>query len=194
MKITDIVHKNYKEVKELKPFNLRAMPEKPRWYLQGLSWALSFPETFAIQSDIRKHNMDGIEGSYLMLCNHNSFVDFKVATRAIFPRRANYIVAVDGFIGRESIMQKVGCFMKRKFDSDPIIARQIRHSLMKNKVVCQIYPEARYSLVGTQSVLQDSLGKLAKLMKVPVVTLISHGHHLRQPFLEFEEAKSKGNE
>jgi hypothetical protein len=192
MKITDIVHKNYKEVKVLRPFNLRVMPEKPKWYLQALSWALSFPETFAIQSDIRKHNMDGIEGSYLMLCNHNSFVDFKVATRAIFPRRANYIVAVDGFIGRESIMQKVGCFMKRKFDSDPIIARQIRHSLMKNKVVCQVYPEARYSLVGTQSVLPDSLGKLAKLMKVPVVTLISHGHHLRQPFWNLKKRKVRG--
>lgn len=189
MKPTDIVYKKYEEVKKLDSFPVRAMPEKPRWYLQGLSWALSFPETFAIHSNIRKHNMDGLKGPYLMLCNHNSFVDFKVATRAIFPRRANYIVAIDGFVGRESIMQKVGCFMKRKFDSDTIIVRQIRHSLMKNKVVCQVYPEARYSLVGTQSVLPDSLGKLAKMMKVPVVTLISNGHHLRQPFWNLKKRK-----
>ncbi len=38
-----------------------------------------------------------------VMCNHNSFFDFKVMTAAIFPRRANYVVALDGFIGREWI-------------------------------------------------------------------------------------------
>lgn len=182
MKITDIVNKDYGEVKQLRDFNVKQMPRKPKWYLQGLSWILSFPETFMVRSEIKKYKMDGVKGPYLMLCNHNSFIDFKVATRAIFPKRANYVVAIDGFIGREELMLNVGCFMKRKFVSDPVIVRQIRHSLHKNKVICQIYPEARYSLVGTNSVLPESLGKLAKMMRVPVVTFISHGHHLRQPF------------
>lgn len=191
MKITDVVYKDYVEVKKIKGFNVKRMPEKPRWYLQILTWLLSFPETFAVRSDIRKYNMNGVEGPYIMLCNHNSFVDFKVATRAVFPRRSNYVVAVDGFIGRENLMFKVGCFMKRKFVSDPVIVRQIRHSLSKNKVICQIYPEARYSLVGTNSILPDSLGKLVKMMNVPVVTLISHGHHLRQPFWNLKKRRVK---
>jgi hypothetical protein len=60
--------------------------------------------------------------------------------------------------------------------------KQIKESVLKHKVICQIYPEAKYSLVGTTSELPDSLGKLIKLTKIPVVTLISHGHHLRAPF------------
>ncbi len=189
MKITDIIYKSYKEVKALPGFDTKRMPEKPKWSLQILTWLLSFPETFAVHSNIRKHQMEGIEHPYILLCNHNSFLDFKVATRAIFPRRSNYIVAIDGFIGRERIMRLVGCFTKRKFASEIMTVRQIRHSLKKNKVICQIYPEARYSLVGTQSELPESLGKLVKMMDVPVVTLISHGHHLRQPFWNLKKRK-----
>ena len=189
MKITDIVYKDYSEVKSLRGFNTKQLPKKPVWYLQILVWVLSFPETFIVHCKIRRHNMEGVNGPYLMLCNHNSFLDFKVATRAIFPKRANYIVAVDGFIGRERLMLKVGCFMKRKFVSDLSIVRQIKHSLEKNKVICQIYPEARYSLVGTNSPLPDSLGKLVKAMNVPVITLISHGHHLRQPSWNLKKRK-----
>ena len=49
------------------------------------------------------------------------------------------------------------------------------------KQICQIYPEARYSLTGTTAILPDSLGKLVKLFGHPVATLINHGHHLYQP-------------
>lgn len=182
MKITDIVHKSKTEVALLPSFDMKSMPKKAKWYLQVLAWILAFPETFAVHSKITKHNMKGCKGPYIMLCNHNSFLDFKVATRAVFPKSSSYIVAIDGFIGRESLMRNVGCIMKRKFVSDAQIVRQIKYSLIDNHTTCQIYPEARYSLVGTTSVLPDSLGKLVKLLKHPVVTLISHGHHLRQPF------------
>ena len=138
MKITDIVYKDYHEVKRLKAFDLKSMPMKPKWYLQMVAWLLSFPETFATHSKIRRHHMEGLKGPYILLCNHNSFLDFKVATAAVFPRRSNYIVAVDGLIKREALMHHVGCFMKRKFVSDLKIVMQIKHSLKVNKVVCQI--------------------------------------------------------
>lgn len=189
MKITDIVYKNIDEINEMPKFNLKELPKKPKWYLQVLAWILSFPETLKVKPTIRKHNMENVKGPYILLCNHNSFVDFKIATRAVFPKRSTYIVAVDGFIGREKIMKNVGCFAKRKFVSDSFIVRQIKHSIGHDKVICQIYPEAKYSLVGTSSALPDSLGKLIKLSGYKVVTLISHGHHLRQPFYNLKPRK-----
>ncbi|MBN2299719.1 MAG: hypothetical protein JXC31_00860 [Acholeplasmataceae bacterium] len=189
MKITDIVYKNIDEVKAMPRFDMKKMPIRPKWYLQVLAWVLAFPETFAVHSKIRKHNMSNLKGPYILLCNHNSFLDFKVATRAVFPRRSSYIVAIDGYIGREQIMRNVGCFLKRKFVSDSALIRQIEYSLVVNKTICQIYPEARYSLVGTTSMLPDSLGKLIKRMKHPVATIISHGHHLRQPFWNLKPRK-----
>lgn len=189
MKIDDIVYKHIDKVRVMERFDMLSMPKKAKWYLQVLAWILAIPETFAVHEKIRKHHVKGLKGPFIMLCNHNSFLDFKVATRAVFPRRSTYIVAVDGFINREGLMRNVGCFMKRKFVSDIAVVKQIKHSLEVNKSVCQIYPEARYSLVGTKSMLPESLGKLVKLMKYPVVTLVGHGHHLRQPAWNLRKRK-----
>ena len=32
-------------------------------------------------------------------------MDFKVAEKAIFPHRANYVIAIDGFLGREWLLR-----------------------------------------------------------------------------------------
>ncbi len=42
--------------------------------------------------------------------------------------------------------------------------------------------------------LPDSLGKLAKFLKVPVVTLICHGHHVNSPFWNLPDHHVKGTE
>jgi 1-acyl-sn-glycerol-3-phosphate acyltransferase/DNA-directed RNA polymerase subunit RPC12/RpoP len=181
MKISDIVFKTYKEVEAMERFDLKSMPKKTKLYLQVLAWLLSFPETLFKRVKIEKHNMKGLDEPYILLCNHNSFFDFKVATRAFFPRRANYVVAIDGFINRESLLRNVGCIGKRKFVSDPALVRQLKHTLEVNKSIAVIYPEARYSLIGTTSMLPESLSKLIKKFKYPVVTLIAHGHHLQEP-------------
>ena len=54
--------------------------------------------------------------------------------------------------------------------------------VIDNGDIAIIYPEARYSLCGTTAVLPASLGKMCKLLKVPVVTLVMHGHHINSPF------------
>lgn len=191
MKISDVVYTTMDELRDMPRFDLAATPRKAKWYLQLVAWILSFPETFAVRSKITKTKMEGVKPPYVLLCNHNSFLDFKVATRAVFPHRSSYIVAVDGFINREELMRNVGCFATRKFIPDSRLIRPIKYSLDENKDVCQIYPEARYSLVGTTSPLPQSLGKLMKLLGHPVVVLLSHGHHLRQPFWNLQKRKIK---
>ena len=87
-------------------------------------------------------------------------------TAAIFPYRANYVVALDGFISREWIMRLVGCIAKRKFVNDLELIRQTV-KLLKQKQIVTYYPEARYSLIGTNAVLPESLGKMIQFLKVP---------------------------
>ena len=189
MKISDVVYKSLSEVDAMKRFDMNEPPRKTKWYLLPLAWALSFPETWQRRTKIRKHGIKDLKAPYVLLCNHNSFFDFKVATRAIFPQRANYIVAIDGFIGREKLLRDVGCFCKRKFISDIGLVKHIRYSLNTNKSICAIYPEARYAIVGTTAILPDSLGKMIKLLKMPVVTLICHGNHLSQPVWNLKKRK-----
>ena len=162
-------------------FDMKIPPVRTKWYLRPLTFLLSWPDTAKHGSIIHKQGTEGIKPPYLMLCNHNAFMDFKVATRAIFPARANYVVAIDGFIGREKLLRYVGCICKRKFTSDITLVRQLK-KVIANGDVAMVYPEARYSLCGTTAVLPESLGKLCKLLGVPVAVLICHGHHVNSPF------------
>ena len=52
-----------------------------------------------------------------------------------------------------------------------------------------MYPEARYSPCGTLAYLPDSLGKLVKLNKVPVVVTVHHGNHVHSPFYNFRQKR-----
>ena len=162
-------------------FDMQKPPVRTRWYLRPLTWLLSAPDVIRHRSSIRKVGMENVKPPYVLLCNHNAFLDFKVATMAMFPHRANYIVAIDGFIGREQLLRDVGCICKRKFTNDVTLIRQLKQ-VIQNGDIAVIYPEARYSLCGTTAVLPASLGKLCRMLHVPVVTLICHGHHVNSPF------------
>ena len=91
------------------------------------------------------------------------------------------MVAIDGFIKREWLLRNVGAIVKRKFTTDAVLFRQIKYGVEKLNNIVAIYPEARYSLIGTDAILPDSLGKMVKVLKKPVVVLNMHGNYLTQP-------------
>ena len=169
-------------------FDMKRPPIRTKWYLRPLTWILSMPAVLLHHTIIQRQGMENVKPPYVLLCNHNAFLDFKVATMAMFPHRANYVVAIDGFIGREKLLRDVGCICKRKFTNDVSLVRQLRQ-VIQNGDIAAIYPEARYSLCGTTAVLPASLGKLCRLLDVPVVTLICHGHHVNSPFWNLHERK-----
>jgi len=161
-------------------FDMEAPPVRQKNYLRVLTWILSFPVVLLRRLKIKKTNMKGLKPPYLLLCTHKSFVDFMVTTACIFPHRANYVVAIDGFIGREKLLRNVGCICKRKFTNDIQLIYNLKE-VIENKDIAIVYPEARYSLIGTNACLPASLGKLAKLLKVPVVVLQMNGNHIYSP-------------
>jgi len=164
-----------------KRFDMKAPPIRQRQFLRPVIWALTLPDVHKQHTEIEKVNCEGLKPPYILLCNHNSFFDFKVATKAIFPARANYIIAIDGFIGREWLLRNAGGICKRKFTNDLTLIKQIKRVCLNGDVLV-LYPEARYSLCGTTAVLPDSLGSMCKAMKVPVVTLICNGNHIVSPY------------
>ena len=178
---------------EFERFDMKAPPVRTKWYLRPLTYLLSLPAVLKHKTKIKKTGVEGLKPPFVLLCNHNAFMDFKVATKAIYPWRANYVVAIDGYIGREKLLRNVGCICKRKFTNDTMLVRQLKRTI-KNGDVAIIYPEARYSLCGTTAVLPESLGKLCKLLKVPVVTMICHGHHVNSPFWNLHDRGVKPTE
>ena len=173
---------------ELERFDMNRPPMRARWYLKPLTMALALPDLWKHHAKMMRTGVEGLKPPYLMLCNHNAYMDIKVAAKTVFPHSANYVVAIDGFIGREGLLRRVGCICKRKFTNDLVLVRQLK-KVIQNGDIAVVYPEARYSLCGTTAVLPSSLGKLCKMLKVPVVTLICHGHHINSPFWNLHDRK-----
>ena len=176
---------------QFKRFDMKKPPF--RQHLRPLIWLLCAPSLLLHRSRLTKINMEGVKPPYLLLCNHNAFMDFKVASFATFPHRVNYVVAIDGYLKREWLLRWIGCICKRKFTRDTVLVRQLRQVVRRGDIAA-IYPEARYSLCGTTAVLPASLGKLAKLLNVPVVTLICHGHHVNSPFWNLPDHGVRGTQ
>jgi 1-acyl-sn-glycerol-3-phosphate acyltransferase len=178
---------------QVEKFDMQEPPRRQKWYMRPLTWLLSYPEVWLRGTRITRINTDGLKPPYILLSNHNAFLDFKVAVAAMFPHRSNFIVAIDGFIGRESLLRNAGCICKRKFTNDIVMIKHLQQ-VIKNGDILVVYPEARYSLCGTTAVLPDSIGKLCKFLKVPVVTLIIHGHHINSPFWNLKKRGVKRTE
>ena len=174
-------------------FDMALPPIRTRWYLRPITYLLSLPDVLSHKTVIHYDGTKDLKGPYVLLSNHNAFMDFKVLTNAIYPRRANYVVAIDGFIGREWLLRNVGCICKRKFTNDITLVRHLS-KVIENGDVAVIYPEARYSLCGTTAVLPESLGKLCRMLGVPVAVLVCHGHHVNSPFWNLHERHVKPTE
>ena len=162
-------------------FDMKKPPIPCRWYLKPIAWAICFPGILKHRTKITKIGTEDLKPPYLLLGNHNAFFDMSVSAMATFPRFGNYVVAIDGYIGREWLLRSIGCICKRKFTNDTLLVRHLKSVVQKGGIAA-IYPEARYSLCGTTAPLPASLGKLCKLLDVPVVTIICHGHHINHPF------------
>ena len=130
-------------MQQFERFDMSAPPVRTKWYLRPLTYLLSMPDVLKHKNILTKTGTEGLKPPYVLLCNHNAFMDFKVATKAIFPQRANYVVAIDGFIGREKLLRDVGCICKRKFTNDVVLVKQLRQTVANGDVAI-IYPEARY--------------------------------------------------
>ncbi len=158
-------------------------PMRPLWVMQTLIRILSFFSLLPVGFKCEKKGMEKIRKKEpcLILMNHSAFIDLKIASRLLWPRRYNIIMTSDGFVGKSLLMRTIGCIPTQKFVSDSVLVRDIFHALKKNKTSVLMYPEASYSFDGTATTLPESLGKLIKKLGVPVVTVITKGAFAYDP-------------
>lgn len=180
----DVKYKNIKPYQTAK-FPIR-QPKIMTWLLYVVS-KIMMP--WGIQYKIEKFNMEGVKPPYFLLSNHMYFIDFQLSAMATYPHRVNNVATIDGYYRRPWLMELLGCICKRKFTTDLHLIRSIRHVLKKNGDVLCMYPEARYSPVGTTAILPDALGKMIKMSKVPVVVLLHHGNYLYTPFWNYRKPR-----
>ena len=177
---------NYKNPKY---YNTAKLPIRQPLIFTGLMAGLSKIALMGQEYKIEKIHMEGLKPPYMLLSNHMYFIDFELCSIATFPHRVNNVATIDGYYRRPFLMEWIGCICKRKFTTDLHLVKAIRHVLREQGDVLCMYPEARYSPVGTTAILPDSLGKLVKQNKVPVVVLLHHGNYLHTPFWNYRKPR-----
>ena len=178
--------------KKIKRYDFTRLPPKPSkfWMWIARNFAMPIYEKGRKITYVRK-GMEGIKPPYLLLCNHAGMIDFPVMYRAVAPYNANNVVAIDAHrdVG-DFLMRKLGCICKRKFVKDYYLIRNLKYCADHYGTVVCFYPEARYSLDGTTGFLPEALGKICKLLKIPVVTLNMEGNFIAGPQWNKTEVRS----
>ena len=132
--------------------------------------------------------MEGLKPPFIMLSNHMYFIDFELAAMGTGLNRVNNVVSIDGYYRRPWLMELIGAICTRKFTLDLHLVKSINR-VIKNGDILSMYPEARYSPCGTTSYMPESLGKLIRMNKVPVVAVVHHGNHLLTPFWNYRKSR-----
>lgn len=170
-------------MKKVKKYDFSRRPLRASKFWMGLARAFAIkPRLKGRKLTIRRIGMDGIKPPYLLFATHASMMDFPVMYTAVHPYNANNVVAIDAIrdVG-DWVMRRLGCIAKRKFVKDYYLIRNMKYAAEKYGDIVCVYPEARYSLDGCESFLPDSLGKMCRLMKIPVVVLRMYGNFVMSP-------------
>ena len=170
---------NYK--KSVKHYRLDRKPKKTNWFF---NWLMHFLSAILMKkkTTIEKIDMDKVKDTpYILLSNHHDFTDFEVNCLATYPRRVNNIATLEQHYKRAWLLRLCGLIPKRKFTTDPNLINQCQIVLNEYKAILSIYPEARYSPIGTTAIIPDSYGGLIKKLGYPVCVLLHHGNYLRSP-------------
>jgi len=181
MKINTVT-RSYDEVLAL-PRLQHKNPRKPSRLLAAVVRLLSVPTLRKTQFSYTTEDMEKVgKEPCLILMNHSSFTDMKLAFGVFYPKPMGIVTSVDGmsgFLGK--LMRLLGCTPTHKFITDLTLIRDLEYMLKVNKTNVLMYPEAGYSFDGTTTTLPRKLGVLMKKLGVPVVTVITQGAFHRDP-------------
>ena len=176
---------NYKNKKRYKTAKY---PMRQTKFWTWLIWFLSKIMLRGKKYKLEKVNMEGLKPPYMLLSNHMHFIDFELTAMVTWPYPVSNVVSIDGYVVKWFLLEWIGAIATRKYTTDLHLVKSIRHVLQRGDILA-MYPEARYTPCGTLAYMPESLGKLVKMNKVPVVAVVHHGNHLYAPFWNFRDKR-----
>ncbi|MBQ9163071.1 MAG: 1-acyl-sn-glycerol-3-phosphate acyltransferase [Clostridia bacterium] len=174
--------KSYAEVMAL-PRPKHRKPKKPNILFRTLVRVASMPDLISTHCSVERVGMEKLSRREpcLVLMNHSSFIDLKIASKILYPRPYNIVCTTDGFVGKNWLMRQIGCIPTKKYVNELSLIKDMAYAVKELKSSVLMYPEAGYSFDGTATTLPDSIGKFIKMLGVPVVVITTYGAFARDP-------------
>ena len=179
---TKVISKSYEEVMAM-PKRKHKKPIKPNMLFRTLLKLVSLPDIWATKFKCNKIGMEklGKKEPAFFLMNHSCFLDLEIVPTVLYPRPFNIVATTDAFIGKEWLMRQIGCISTNKFVTEMSLIRDMMYSVKNLKSSVVMFPEAGYGFDGRSLPLPDTLGKMVKMMGVPLCTIITKGAYHRDP-------------
>ena len=177
-----VIDKSYDDVLKIKR-GKHKRPQKPNMFFRTLMRVVSAPDLHKTNFRFEKVGMEklGKHEPAFYLMNHSSFIDLEIVARLLYPRPFNIITTSDAFVGKDFLLRWIGCIPTNKFVHDPALIRDIMHAIKKIKSNVVLFPEASYTFDGTATPIPDTVGKLVKMLGVPVIMIRTFGAFARDP-------------
>ena len=175
-----------------KPSKKRKKPKKCSAFYRLLLKIICTGELKKVHFKAKKVGMErlGKKEPCLILMNHCSWIDLKIAATIMNPRPVNIVCTTDALLGKGWIMRQIGCIATDKYVTDMELVKDIIYAIKNLKSSVLMFPEAGFSSDGKSTVLPKSLGKLVKLLNVPLVMIESFGAFARDPlYNSFQKRK-----
>ena len=173
---------SYEEVLKLPKMQHRK-PLKPQMWLATIVRIVCAPTLWKTKFSYTTERMELVENQpCLILMNHSSFTDMKLAYGIFYPKKLAIVTSVDamtGILGK--LMRLIGCMPTHKYITDISIFKDMEYMLKEKKTSVLMYPEAGYSFDGCATTLPRKMGVLMKRLGVPIVTVITEGAFHRDP-------------
>ena len=136
-------------------------PMRPLMFFRALIRVLSIPDMLSTKFTYTTERMELVgKQPCLILMNHSSFIDLKIAYKIFFPRPLSIVCTSDGFVGKGLLMRLIGSIPTNKFVSDVRLISDMKYALQEKKSSVLMYPEASYSFDGCATPLPRKLGVL----------------------------------
>ena len=158
--------------------------KKPNALLYLLFFLLIYPFLkIAFRLKVDKSAYRVPDGPFVVVSNHESFMDFCLAMLTIYPRRLNAVAAQKFFFfpPLNTLLPMMGCIPKNLFDADPRAIKDI-FQVIKGGGNLLLFPEGRCSTHGEYMGMHVACGKLLKKLAVPVVACHIEGAYGCMPF------------
>ena len=179
MKIKTMV-RSYDEVMTL-PRPKHKRPLKPTLLMGTVMRLAAATDLWATGFTYTRDKKSEPDGPCLILMNHSSFIDLKMAVGILYPKPFGIVCTTDAMVGKGLLMRLLGCIPTQKFVTDLRLIRDMKYMLHEKKTSVLLYPEAGYSFDGTATTMPAVMGGLCKMLDVPVLMIKSHNAFARDP-------------
>jgi 1-acyl-sn-glycerol-3-phosphate acyltransferase len=156
-------------------------PWRPTLLMRTVMRAASAPDLWATKFTYTRDKKNEPKGPCLILMNHSSFIDLKIAVGILYPKPFGIVCTTDAMVGKGLLMKLLGCIPTQKFVTDMGLIRDMKYMLHKKKTSVLLYPEAGYSFDGKATAMSAVMGGLCKMLDVPVLMITTHNAFARDP-------------